>query len=107
MYLRTVKVPSSSGKINEYVRIVEAYREDGKVKQRVIADLGRKDVLAGLLPKLQRLLAGDNAIVGQESPADGESPGGRHLGADARGTQPGATTGLAGDVPAAAQERSY
>ena len=70
MYLRTVKVPSSSGKINEYVRIVEAYREDGKVKQRVIADLGRKDVLAGLLPKLQRLLAGDNAIVGQESPAD-------------------------------------
>ncbi|MGA2500404.1 MAG: hypothetical protein ABSH20_21890 [Tepidisphaeraceae bacterium] len=26
MYLRTVKVPSSSGKINEYVRIVEAYR---------------------------------------------------------------------------------
>jgi hypothetical protein len=70
MYLRTVKVPSSSGKINEYVRIVEAYREDGKVKQRVIADLGRKDVLAALLPKLQRLLAGENAIMGQESQAE-------------------------------------
>jgi hypothetical protein len=45
MYLRTVRVPSSSGKINEYVRLVEVYRQDGKVKQRVVADLGRKDVL--------------------------------------------------------------
>ena len=66
MYLRTVKVPSSSGKINEYVRIVEAYRENGKARQRVVADLGRKDVLTALLPKLQRLLQGENAIVDQE-----------------------------------------
>ena len=41
MYLRTVKVPSSNGNVNEYVRVVEAYRQDGKVKQRTIADLGR------------------------------------------------------------------
>jgi hypothetical protein len=68
MYLRTVKVPSSSGKINESVRIVEAYRQDGKVKQRVVADLGRKDVLTALLPQLQRLLQGENAIV-DEDPA--------------------------------------
>jgi transposase len=66
MYIRTVKVPSSSGKINEYVRIVEAYRENGKAKQRVVADLGRKDVLTALLPKLQRLLQGENAIADQE-----------------------------------------
>jgi len=65
MYLRTVKVPSSSGKVNEYVRIVEAYRQDGKVRQRVVADLGRKDVLAALLPRLQRLLAGENAMADQ------------------------------------------
>jgi hypothetical protein len=45
MYVRTVKVRSSSGVLNEYVRVVEAYRQDGKVKQRVIADLGRKDML--------------------------------------------------------------
>ena len=56
MYLRTVKVPSSNGNVNEYVRVVEAYRQDGKVKQRTIADLGRKDVLTALLPQLQRLL---------------------------------------------------
>jgi len=66
MYIRTVKVPSSSGKVNEYVRIVEAYRQDGKVKQRVVADLGRKDVLTTLLPQLQRLLAGRDVVVAQQ-----------------------------------------
>jgi transposase len=59
MYPRAIKVRSSNGTVNEYVRIVEAYREDGKVKQRVVADLGRKDVLLAVLPKLQRLLRGD------------------------------------------------
>ena len=59
MYPRAIKVRSSNGTVNEYVRIVEAYREDGKVKQRVVADLGRKDVLLAILPKLQRLLRGD------------------------------------------------
>jgi transposase len=58
MYIRTVKVPSSNGTINEYVRIVESYRQEGKVKQRTIADLGRKDVLAALLPQLERVLKG-------------------------------------------------
>ena len=71
MYLRTVKVRSTSGALNQYVRVVEAYRDGGKVKQRVVADLGRKDLLVELLPKLQRLLAGDS---GQEEtpPADPE-----------------------------------
>src|SRR4051812_23349227 len=58
MYPRTVKVRSSSGTVNEYVRVVEAYREAGKVKQRVVADLGRKDLLIDILPKLKRLLTG-------------------------------------------------
>ena len=66
MYIRTVKVPSSSGKVNQYVRVVESYREQGKVKQRVIADLGRKDVLRALLPKLQRVLRGEPTVEGQE-----------------------------------------
>ena len=58
MYVRTIKVPSSNGTINEYVRVVEAYREHGKVKQRTIADLGRKDVLLALLPQLERVVTG-------------------------------------------------
>src|SRR4051794_29589083 len=71
MYPRTVKVRSSSGTVNEYVRVVEAYREGGKVKQRVVADLGRKDLLIDILPKLKRLLTGDG---GQEdsTPTDPE-----------------------------------
>src|SRR5512147_2625025 len=71
MYPRTVKVRSSSGTINEYVRVVEAYRDGGKVKQRVVADLGRKDLLIDILPKLKRLLTGDG---GQEdsTPTDPE-----------------------------------
>jgi len=66
MYLRTVKVRSSNGTVNEYVRVVEAYRDNGKVKQRTLAELGRKDLLVELLPKLQRLLGQD---VGTE-PSD-------------------------------------
>jgi len=70
MYPRTVKVRSKNGTINEYIRVVEAYREDGKVKQRVVADLGRKDLLIKILPKLQRLLAGDTGI----DPGDPDVP---------------------------------
>jgi transposase len=66
MYPRTVKVRSSSGTLNEYVRIVEAYRDGAKVKQRVVADLGRKDLLVDILPKLKRLLGDDSS---QEIPA--------------------------------------
>jgi len=62
MYPRTVKVRSSNGTVNEYVRVVEAYREGGKVKQRVVADLGRKDLLIEILPKLRKLLGGDAEI---------------------------------------------
>jgi transposase len=69
MYPRTVKVRSQNGVVHEYVRVVEAYRDHGKVKQRVVADLGRKDLLVELLPKLRRLLDRD---AGGESgnPAD-------------------------------------
>src|SRR3974390_3190365 len=66
MFVRIVKVPSSSGSTNEYVRIVEAYRQDGKVKQRVIADLGRKDRLTALLPQLQRVLLGQPALTDED-----------------------------------------
>jgi transposase len=69
MYIRIVKVPSSSGNVNEYVRVVEAYRDNGKVKQRVIADLGRKDVLTLLLPKLERALLGTPVPTGEDPDA--------------------------------------
>jgi transposase len=75
MYPRTVRVRSSSGTVNEYVRLVEAYREDGKVKQRVIADLGRKDLLIQVLPKLRRLLTGDDHSEGDPAILDASTWG--------------------------------
>jgi transposase len=65
MYVRTVKVPSSNGTVNEYLRVVQAYRENGKVKQRIIAELGRRDVLSALLPSLRRILEGTSKQEGQ------------------------------------------
>src|SRR5438552_1915527 len=72
MYPRTVRVRSKNGTIHEYIRVVEAYRDDGQVKQRVVADLGRKDLLMEILPRLQRLLTGD-------SPSDPGESGGPHV----------------------------
>lgn len=69
MFIRTVKVPSSAGIVNEYVRIVEAFRDGGKVKQRVVADLGRKDRLAALLPQLQRVLLGTPTPISENPDA--------------------------------------
>jgi transposase len=61
MFLRTVKARGGQGVQHEYVRLVEAYREHGKNKQRVVCNLGRKDVLAAHLDGLIRLLRGEPA----------------------------------------------
>lgn len=62
MYPRAVKIRFSSGSVHEYIRIVEAYRENGKVRQRVVADLVRQDLLVEILPKLSPLLAGETDL---------------------------------------------
>jgi hypothetical protein len=53
MFLRSVKAPNGR---HEYLRLVESVREGNKVKQRVVAHLGRKDQLAPHLDTLIRLL---------------------------------------------------
>jgi transposase len=61
MFLRVVRATVSKGVKREYVRMVEAYRDDdGKTRHRTIINLGRKDLLAANLDfeKLQRLLHG-------------------------------------------------
>jgi hypothetical protein len=63
VYLRTVKARGSKGVHHEYVRLVESYREDGKNKQRIVCNLGRKDVLVDHLPALVRLLGGERSRV--------------------------------------------
>jgi len=58
MYLRTVKAKGADGVELEYIRLVEAYWEKGRSKQRVVANLGRKDLLAPHLESLIKLLGG-------------------------------------------------
>ena len=58
MYLRTVKAKGADGVELEYIRLVEAYWENGRSKQRVVANLGRKDLLAPHLESLIKLLGG-------------------------------------------------
>ena len=60
MFVRSIKVKSSSGIVHEYVRIVGSVRENGKVKQKIIANLGRRDTLETILPLLNRFLQGDD-----------------------------------------------
>ena len=61
MFLRTVKAAGAKGVQHEYIRLVEAYRENGKNKQRLVCSLGRKDLLAAHLDSLVRLLKGEAA----------------------------------------------
>lgn len=58
MYLRTVRAQG-----HEYLRLVESFRQEGKSKQRVITNLGRKDLLAPHLDGLVRLLQGEETWV--------------------------------------------
>jgi len=60
MFVRSIKVKSSNGTVHEYIRIVGSVREKGKVKQKVIASLGRRDTLEAVLPLLNRFLRGDD-----------------------------------------------
>jgi transposase len=59
MFLRTVKARGGEGVQHEYVRLVEAYREHGKNKQRIVCNLGRKDLLAAHVDDLIALLRGE------------------------------------------------
>jgi transposase len=60
MFIRSIQVRGSSGIVHEYVRVVASVREKGRVKQKVIANLGRRDTLEAILPLLERFLRGDD-----------------------------------------------
>ncbi|MEE8185364.1 MAG: hypothetical protein V3T96_03070 [Thermodesulfobacteriota bacterium] len=63
-FIRTVKVKTSSGKTEEYVRIVESYREGGRQKQRVIAHLGN---VRSLKKDAKKIVNGLLRVVGEQS----------------------------------------
>ena len=59
MYLRTTKVKRSDGRVDEYIRLVECYWNNGTPRHRVICNLGRKELLAPHADALLRLLKGE------------------------------------------------
>lgn len=63
MFIRAIKIPSSNGTVHEYIRIVSSVREQGKVKQKVVANLGRRDTLEAVLPMLNRFLQGEGDVA--------------------------------------------
>ena len=57
MFPRLTRVRRSPSKVDEYVQLVESYRDDhGRSRQRVVVSLGRKDQLTAQLDALVRLL---------------------------------------------------
>lgn len=73
MFVRSVKVRSSCGVVHEYVRIVATVREKGRVRQKVIANLGRRDTLEAMLPALKCFLTGQGQLgelAGGDGPID-------------------------------------
>ena len=60
MFLRSVK--AANGR-HEYLRLVENHREGGKIRQRVVVHIGRKDLLAPHLDALVRILQADQPTL--------------------------------------------
>ncbi|CAI9085214.1 hypothetical protein A7K73_06930 [Candidatus Methylacidiphilum fumarolicum] len=59
MFLRIVPIRRPSGKVDQNVLLVESYYDGGKIKQRTIAYLGRKELLAPHVDRLVELLRGE------------------------------------------------
>ncbi len=59
MFIRTVRVPAKGDTVYEYLRLVEAYRENGQRKHRTVLNIGRKDLLAPHVERLVELLTGE------------------------------------------------
>jgi transposase len=74
MYLRTVKAKGADGVELEYIRLVEAYWDNGRSKQRVVANLGRKDLLAPHLESLIKLLGGKQTKASSLNGAEAIEP---------------------------------
>ncbi|HFU76343.1 MAG TPA: hypothetical protein ENK66_08875 [Arcobacter sp.] len=67
MFIRVTK-----SKNHQYVKVVENYREDGKVKQKVIANLGKLEEISvkeaeNIASKLLLLAQSQKAVVKEET----------------------------------------
>jgi hypothetical protein len=71
-FVRKVKVKNDKGGYDEYVRIVESYREGGKVKQRIISHLGNVKTLKKDIHRIVNGLLRAVDAHGLVDPATGE-----------------------------------
>ena len=60
MYLRTTKVKRPDGHVDEYIRLVESYWNNGSPRHRIVCNLGRKELLAPHAEALLQLLKGES-----------------------------------------------
>jgi transposase len=60
MYLRTSKVKRPDGRVDEYIRLVESYWNNGSPRHRIVCSLGRKELLAPHAEALLKLLKGES-----------------------------------------------
>src|SRR5260370_13454033 len=86
MFLRVVRAAGGKSVTHEYVRVVEAFRQNGKTRHRTVLNLGRKDLLAAHLDlaKLTRLLLAARHLwceLGLEATLDRLDEGRRRAGA--------------------------
>jgi transposase len=59
MYLRVTKVKRPDGHVDEYIRLVESYWNQGRPRHRIVCHLGRKELLAPHAEALLRVLKGE------------------------------------------------
>src|SRR2546426_3373107 len=59
VYLRTTKVKRSDGRVDEYIRLVESYWNNGSPRHRIVCNVGRKELLAPHAEALLELLKGE------------------------------------------------
>ena len=59
MYLRTTQVKRPDGSVDQYIRLVESYWNNGSPRHRIICNLGRKDLLAPHAEALLQILKGE------------------------------------------------
>ena len=69
MYFRIKKHKSKEGEVREYLCVVEGHRENGKVRQKMLANLGRLDQLRSS-GNLERLAEKLNQLVGKRMLVD-------------------------------------
>ena len=57
MHIHKTAVKKKDGKQFHYLRLVQSYRKpNGKVDHKIIANLGRSDLLTAFMPQIQKAL---------------------------------------------------